>query len=284
MRFMIDHFASLMCVDNATVSGMDLSTLPANVSLVAYDGKDGGIETNDAPSVRTVFTDPSPYQPLLNAWMTATATVSPALNLAQAKSIKNGLVLGIYSSKRRAPIVSGGQTFQTTDDAVQALAATISWVDFTPLVASINASLSTLVPNINADMSYLSDVNNSYFVTFANSTSDIQTKFVNTPSDGSNGGASAYIESFKQFHGNPQIGLFGFDSLATPAAIAVTYIPAPAAIGFGISGAAEATAALTAMAARRNSLLAARGTKLAQIAALSTVAAVIAYNATTGWP
>lgn len=293
MRFMVDRLANQMCVDNAVVTGMNFSALASTIALIVWDGVIGGIEYTDGPAVRTIFTDPSPYQPLLNSWMTSVAAMSPPLTLAQAKSIKSALVAAIYSARRQAPFTSGGITYEATDEAITAMAAALNWSDFAALTSAINSSIGPLPSNINTDMNQLADQNNTRFSTLANSCTYLQDVFV-----GAESGAHAYINSFIANHGNPTVTLAAFGSLATPDTVTVSAVPAPVALSAAATvqlypagsstpvtlTTAAATAVPTGLAARRNSLLAVRGTKQNQIAALATVAAAIAYDATSGWP
>lgn len=298
MRFMVDRLGSQMCVDNAIATGMDFTALAATIALIVWDGFSGEIESTDGPAVRTTFADPSPYQPLLNAWMTKVAAATPPLNIAQARSIKTALVNAVYSAKRQAPITSGGVTYEATNEAITAMAAALTWGDFAALAAAINASIGPLATNVNTDMTQLCNQNNTNFTTLAAQCTNLQNIYLGAASDGSSGGSFEYITNFIAQRGNPTINLFPFGTLPVPATVVVSAIPAPAALNAGSSvqiypigsttpitlTPAAATAVPAALAQRRNTLLGVRGTKQNQIAALATVAAAIAYDATSGWP
>jgi hypothetical protein len=292
MRFMVDRFGNQMAVDNSVATNMDFSALGSTVALIVWDGLGGEIENTDGPAVRTTFTDPSPYQPLLNAWMTKVAAATPPLTLAQAKSIKSALVNAIYEAKRTAPITSGGQTYEATNEAVTAMAAALTWGDFAALTAAINASIGTLATRVNVDMQQLCDQNNANFLGYAGDTANLQNAFV-----GASGGSFEYIANFIDQRGNPTVGLNPFGTMvarqvalstivappALNAASSVSLYPAGSTTPVSMTPAAG-TAVPAALAARRNALLGVRGTKQNQITAIATVVAAISYDATSGWP
>src|SRR5262245_1680816 len=150
-----------MSIDNADIA-IDTSSLAANIEIIVYQEVNGKIQYNDRPSVRDAFTDPSPYQPFINLWLTAYSTATPPLTLAQAKFVKCDFVEGIFHSKRRAPFSSGGHIYDGNDEAVQYLTATLSGgvYDSTGgLVSAINAAFSSQTSSINSGIIDVSNIN-----------------------------------------------------------------------------------------------------------------------------
>jgi len=101
--FLIDCVNKRMAVDNA-VYPISTSSFAANIARIVYHFAtgQGSIEYNDRPLVGISFTDPSPYQPQVNAWLTAAAADPMPLQLSQAVAIKQALAAGIGLSKQGA--------------------------------------------------------------------------------------------------------------------------------------------------------------------------------------
>ena len=155
MNFVIVRSDGVMTIDNAALA-MDVSSLPSNIEVVAWRGNSGIIEYNDRPRVLTLFTDPSPYQSLVNAWMTAQAAASPALTLAQAKAIKSDFVDGIFAGKRIAPVAYAGFYWDASDESVLAMlqslaVGTLGAVEDSSggIVGEVNTALGQIIGQVN---------------------------------------------------------------------------------------------------------------------------------------
>lgn len=291
MRFTIIRSESLVVVDNA-VSNISVASLPANVEVVVYQETDGKIEYNDRPSVRTVFTDPSPYQALINAFITDQAALVPALQLAQAKQIKKDLVEGIFHHKRRLPYIYNTWQYEATDEAVANMS----------MLLQGSSGVAGLVASINNALTYLKDQINTYVVTQNNSSAgsvNQWSSFHNTnwslmyrgpggaaytlgdPIGGASpGGAGA---------GPGSGGFLTMSTVAVPTVSGssgpsgnITYQPLNATTPQTIP-AADVFSGLLGIANRRNSLNSNRLTKQVAVNNLTTIAAVTAYDATAGW-
>jgi hypothetical protein len=126
MDFWIRPSSGVVAIDDASISGIDCSSIPSNVQTVFWygakqsgDPSSGEILYNDRVAVREPFTDPSPYLPLINNWMLAAAgrlfgaspphqvvktSLPPQLSPAQAIAIKGGLLDALFAVKRQAPL------------------------------------------------------------------------------------------------------------------------------------------------------------------------------------
>jgi hypothetical protein len=342
MRFTIIRSESLVIIDNA-VATIDVSSLPTNVEIVVYQEIDGKIEYNDRPSLRLPFTDPSPYQSLLNAWITNQATVTPALQLAQAKQVKNDLVEGIFHHKRRLPYAYGAWSYDAHDESVTNLDLLVqATIDTSVLVASINAAFATItsqvnntvvggvndtvvggvnntvvggvngtvVPGVNAmvaannnsaaavnNWSNLSSLNWGRVLIMSTPTlpyNAMSPGNMSGPTGGASGpgtpGAGPGSGGFQNMANIAGIGTIGGIGTIAGATVSggtghagnITHQPLNAAAPQSIP-AADISAALQGIANRRNTLNSNRLTKRVAINALTTIAAVVAYDATTGW-
>jgi hypothetical protein len=310
MRFTIIRSESMVVIDNAPLV-LDCSSVPANVEVVAYEDTDGTVEYNDRPSVRVTFTDPSPYQPILNSWVTASAALTPALQLAQAKTIKAGLVEAIFHHKRRLPYSSGGWNWDTNNDALASLETlvracmTVS-ASSGGLITSINDTLAALITQINSQI--VGQVNisaehvNGWSQVMEANWSSMDHTFESL--NGTTGGAStgtAHTHAYTVFgyHLTWPYHSTGSGGFVTLNNITGGTVSAPVSAALSYEGnittqplnatslqsipATLGNTALQGIAARRESLNSNRINKKAAVNALTTIPAVVAYDATTGW-
>jgi hypothetical protein len=241
MRFAVAKAAGLMSIDNTSFP-VDTTSLASNVTFVIFNADDGEITYGGAPGVNVSVSDPSPYQPLINAWLTAASEAAAPLTLAQAQTIKGNLVTTIYDAKRQSPITYDSYQWDCSDQAIAALnqaaiAALITGTNaaLSALDASLTALLNTVIVNVNTAIS-----------------DDGNVPSVSEPSP-------------------PTV----------PGALAWT--PIGASSPLTLTG-AQASDLLSAIAARRALLLAAQQTALAALTATTTIAQVIAFDITAGWP
>lgn len=309
LRFSIYSPDSVVVVDNA-IAVVSLAALPANVVVVAYQVDQGSIEYNDRPNLRTPFTDPAPYQPFINLWITAAAAQTPVLQLAQAKQVKVDLVEAIFHHKRRLPYAYGSWSYDAHDESVTNLdlqvqaTATVS-TDVSGLVASINAAFASITSQVNGTVGGVNamvSANNSsagavnaWSAAYDANFSRLQLSLTSPPAN-----ATQYvIMSPVADSWRTGLGSGGFQSMAGVGGISGATVSGAATPGFSHNGnitlqplnaatpqsipATDVSAALQGIANRRNSLNTNRLTKQIAINGLTTIAAVTAYDATTGW-
>jgi hypothetical protein len=284
---MIDRAENLMYIDNAGIVGLSLASLPANVAIVTWDGVEGELEYNDAPAVRTQFNDPTPYLPMVDAWIAAAATASPALTLAQAKGIKAALVDQFYHQKRQLPITP----YEANDEAVvgmlevlcqpgvSTVAGFVSSYNLaaTSHTAALNTSFSTHQLYLNASyVDVTNKINPQYYNFYAYFPSMCHgSRFTNV-----NGYDGPVITG--PFNTWPPFTMPSYPAMAIPADTTVQWFQigatAPTAMAFSTFVGLPAQ-----VVSRRHTLQATRVTKQDQIAALATIAAVVSYSVTAGW-
>lgn len=284
---MVDRAENLMYIDNAGIKGLSLASLPANVAMVTWDGVEGELEYNDAPAVRTQFYDPTPYLPMVDAWINAAATNVPALTLAQAKGIKAALVNQLYHYKRQLPV----SVYEANDEAVVGMlevlcqpgAPTVAGfvssynTNATSHANALNSSFSTHQTYINQSYVAVPDKINTAYYNFYVHFPELCRGVRYTNYGGYDGPVIT-----GPFNTWPTFTLPGYPTIAVPADTTVQWFEigatAPTAMPFSTF-----TNIPAQVVSRRNTLQATRVTKQNQIAALSTIAAVVAYSVTAGW-
>ena len=143
LSFVIDAARATMRLSGIRAPVVTSGNLAANVAYVNFDTVSGGnILYNDRPQIPETFSDPSPYQALLNQWIAAMSSSTPALTLAQSQAIKCSLVDAISSVKRQAPISVatsiGTKNWDASDLAVSRVLGPLSGFMF---VDPVNAAL-----------------------------------------------------------------------------------------------------------------------------------------------
>jgi hypothetical protein len=283
MRWWLNTDHGQFSVDNASVADMDFSTLPADVWMVHWiDGK-GELErqvdatTNDN-GLREPFIDVVPYAPFFQQFLTKL----PMLTLVQAKKVQIDLIKQIFESKRQAPyhypVASGDYSWDASDEAL-----------FSSTGAQLQSTLalsSTVAELINRDVSLAAD--GDALVTFVNNkivgpgTDTLSTNLKRNwlPDDPSQLGTTYASPGLANNIAHTAV------SFALPALTLVSttmqWIPIGGATPVAVTP-AEQTAILNGIAARTNTLAGKKNTKIAQVNALTTISAVIAYDVTTGW-
>jgi hypothetical protein len=168
--FVIATSEGVVSIDNQPL-GVDTTTLPANVAVVAYDCSSGAgnIEYNDRLRILEPLLDPTPYQAVLNNWLVEAAaqTVMP-VTLAQAQRVKIGIVNGIYNGKRQLPITAIGYTWDASDTAYADMQAAIT--SSTPgmvdtLTTQTNQQVGTLTTQTNQQAASLATQTNQQVAT-----------------------------------------------------------------------------------------------------------------------
>jgi hypothetical protein len=117
-----------MCIDNCSLSALDLSSIDPTIRMVQWQENAGRIERKTGPALREVFLDPIPYLPSFDLFITTLNGQAPPITLDQAKKIKIDLNRAIFDAKRQAPIEYLAKTWDATDDEVTAMNSELSMV------------------------------------------------------------------------------------------------------------------------------------------------------------
>lgn len=287
MRFDINRSGSYVFVDDV-YQAVNTSGLPPNVVRVKWLDDEGYVYFTDA-TLNQKIVDPSPYQSFLNLWATARITATPPLGLADAKQIKLYLIGGLYDLKRQLPyhqaIAAGDFSWEANDGAVASMAAAGLPALYQATVAE-NGGLSTWIADLNAQISagivavgndLVSFINYTVLGSLGDSQNTLNNKLRSEPIDqvakpGLNADIALAAVTFYGPGGAPPASINGTLSL----------IPIGGTVPVSLT-LAEFMNLMQGIATRRSTLLATRGTKLAQVNALTTIASVIAYDATAGW-
>lgn len=294
MRFDINRSGSYVFVDDV-YQAVNTSALPGNVVRVKWLDSEGYVYFTDATLNQKIL-DPSPYQSFLNLWATARITAAPALSLADAKQIKLYLIGGLYDLKRQSPfhqvVGAGDFNWEANDGAVATMAA----VGLPALFVAVNNAIGSATGGL-AD-SLTSQINAGVVIPG----NDLVT-FINNTMIGSHGDGVNTINSrlWTDNLANWPISTVAAPGLNADMALAPITFTAPASPAGAnpVSGnlvlipigsvnpvvltLAEFMNLMQGIATRRSNLLTTRGNKLAQVNALTTISAVIAYDATAGW-
>jgi|SRR5215510_13908812 len=305
---------NVMSVDNDSVQNLDLTALASTIWMLQWRDGHGEIEREGTNGLRENFFDIIPYCPFFQQFLTK----MPNLTLVQAKKVQTDLIAEIYRSKRQAPyaytVAAGALTWEADDESTAAMSLTavpavydmISGTGTSTLVGLINNRLAALATNVNNNFTSLISQIGARSVTKGN---DLIT-FLNTKVIGDISVAAETIN--RQLLHNETIGgaapgispsvymdhaTVTFDALPALPSVAVTPIPPGGAVPttnaipwmpLGATSPVNLTMAemiglMSGIATRRKTLQTTRNSKTAAVNALTTVAAVIAYDVTTGW-
>jgi len=264
MQFWIVAWDKIIGVDNVAVSEVDITPLPPNVNYFHFKTDCGEIHYDDRPSLPERILDPTPYIWIVDQFIAKLSVEVPPITLDQAKMVKNDLNDALYNAKRQATIVYLDDLWAATDEEILALTTAFSIGGFN----SGQGQQSTLVNQINSNV--VTNVQN------------LVTQINNTFAAG--------------FH-HTSVAAGGTES------ISVTALPGPGATAVGVGSAAsdvqwyplnsttpvtltfsQMSGLIQAINTRRNNLDLFRRQNRAAINALTTIADVIAFDLTTGWP
>jgi hypothetical protein len=260
------------------------SALASDIDFVKFANGVGQIFYNDRQPLPELFSDPSPYQTYINQWITAAAAATLPLTLAQAKAIKCALVQAIYGVKIEQPVsvaVTGGTfSFSPTDPTLVQLSSLAYIADLNTVVSEVNTVnsgwatsfgnwVSTFQTNINTWVSALQSNLNSWMGNLASSITVVEPTWV-SPGNPS-------VPSAPTVPSSPS---FGTVSPITPPAFQLVPVGATAAQTISSTDLKNILAAIAAQSINEDVV---NATKQAAVNALSTIAAVASYDATTGW-
>jgi hypothetical protein len=265
--------------------------------MVRWWGTDGEILYNhdDRLPIREKFTDITPYIPVFNHWMSVAELSppppSPSITLAQAQAVKIDMINALSNSKRLAPFhypVAAGDYSWPTDDATM-LAATVpttqNLVSKSNEIAGKLNSLSSQTTQLGADVGSVR--------TASNTNVDVH----NTNASTLTGAAHAtLVDSLSVTVASPGLGgslqaQYALVMSITEPAVGTTN-PVPSAVSSWVPvgsptpvnvTATEAAAIINGISARNIGITATKNAKTNAVNALTTVAAVIAYDVTAGW-
>jgi hypothetical protein len=287
--FVIATFEGVVSIDNQPL-GVDTTSLPVNVAIVAYDCNTGAgsIEYNDRLRILEPLLDPTPYQAVLNNWLvTANALTTMKITLAQAKRVKIGIVNGIYNGKRQLPVTAIGHTWDASDTAYADMQAAITsstpgMMDSLTTQANTSIHSDTPVQSVAAtsQAAYAAAGGTATYVTGGSQ----QTSAPYTVS--LNLGSSSFVTAVAggQMTQQPQYVISNPTNIISPTQnTTATFTPLnetiPQTLNVGQIGQIVST-----IQSRRSSLQTVKVNKTNQINALTTVSQVISYDATAGWP
>jgi hypothetical protein len=334
----------IMSVDNASVKGMDFSTLLAtdpDLWMVQWQDGKGEIERQDVDAdenlngLREQFIDVVPYAPTFQQFLMRMQ--AKALLLPQAKKVDVDLIRQIFESKRQLPfhypVAAGNYWWDAADETLFASTA----AQLQNAIASINglvAAVNSLVTSVNAkDQAIVDQVNSNvvakgdalttahdaflnavtsgiyeplyYFVahvngligdhydydnpgmnTLNNKLNEIRFTGLNAPPGGVLPQFNNTVTGPGTNYGPDFVNVAHSDIAWTPLPNVATtnaqWIPIGGTAPVSVTP-AEQAAIMNGIAARTNALNVKKNIKIAEVNALTTVAAVIAYDVTTGW-
>jgi hypothetical protein len=291
LDFVISRSEGIVSIDNQPLV-INTSSVPANVAIVVYDCSSGAgsIEYNDRLRILEPFIDLTPYASFINAWLTAAAAITGMpVTLAQAKTVKLGLVDGIFNSKRQLPISYAGRTWDATDQSMLGMQAAIAAWDIAQSITNGDNQFSNNVNAISLQTPRTADVSASAI----SPTTDTIDSICLAPVDGQHD-ANWYWGSA----GPGVTGVYGGDVTQQPnVSMSKSQINAPLQIvGPPIDwpplnstvtvslAMSDMRTLIATIQQRRTTLQNTRLAKINAINAMGTIAAVIAYDVTTGWP
>jgi len=297
----------LMSVDNETVMLNTSRFKPPNASIVTWAGNRGLIQYNDRPEVRKPVTDISPYQSWVDRFMTVVADADPPLNLEQAKQLKIDMVEALYDDNRKKPFIYLSNEYECTDEAIAYMGAALAVVTgdgSTGLANQINAGLINLVGQVNGVIGAINTgITNSVVFPNNNTTATTIANLVNNWATTSlmygtlQATVTPYYYMYRPSGAMPvsagTVGYMGWSNVPLVMDVTIAWSGASAApISWQPLNSATMidipfvtfSAVVKAIVARRNELNLDRQRHKRAINLLTTVAAVIAYDVTDGWP
>jgi hypothetical protein len=319
LQFELDAMNMKMFI--GVVAAPITGALASNINTVFYQNGGGWTIFNDRPPVPETFTDPSPYQGYIEEWMQSVSLRATApLSLAQAIAVKAALIDAIWAVKRQAPVSVitslGTFSFDATDlTGVQAQGALVA-NSIVPTINSlisditaINTDIGTLVAALNSAVNGAFSSHNSSVITSLGdivTTGNSITGNIESTLNGWGGGTGTLIIqlstqgiSVSNFSNMAFTGLSTVNPTAPTISVSYSGPTPPATLSGGLSGSAnfipiggtsypafttaDQIAIVSAAMTQRNNKQLVRYQKQAALAALATIAAVIAYDTTTGW-
>jgi hypothetical protein len=287
LKFFIGVNDGIMAVYNVAMP-ITIGGALSGLQYVIYNDGKGEIEAATGVGIRTTFADPSPYQTYLNSWLTAAAAAAPALTLAQAQQIKTEMVKAIFDAKRQSALAytvsAGAYSWDCSDQAIIALNTAFA----VAMQGGVTTALSDLITAIDAALTLLNsnclgnDLGLGLAITVLSAAVSAGTVVLDAGSIVLPANVPAANQAAAGLEGNivrnsaPSLGA------ADAVPVAMSWTP----IGHAIVSltSIDASGLMSAIATRRAAALLAEQTLIANIAALTTVAQVVAFDVTAGWP
>jgi hypothetical protein len=292
LQFQFDNVKGLMFVLGEP-QPITAAALASNINFVQWDAVTaiGKIIYNDRLPLPEQFTDPSPYQTQVNQWMTSAAALATnPLSLAQAQAVKSSLIDSIWLGKRTANVTVstslGSYTFNPTDlfssdvmNWLPALAAIVAQVnatnsDIATMVGTINTAISTVCGEANTAANTVTSELNSNFAAYYAFYSTHVFPY------GEGNGSSPNLPNWGISNTSP--ASYSGPSVLASLTAPIKMLPV-GSTSYPAFTLADLFAVLAAVQTQRANEAVVRASKQAAVAALSTVASCISYDATTGW-
>jgi hypothetical protein len=272
----------IFAVDNASVSGMDFSSLPSDVWMVHWTDGRGELETQVDPltndnGLREIFIDVVPYAPLFQQFL----AMLPRLTLGQAQRVQTDLIKQIFESKRQDPfhypVAAGDFSWDASDEALFSSYGAQLQISIAAVNQQLNQQLNAIIPALIG--------NDTSLATFINN------KIVGPGTDTLNSSLRGTLNTGTGFY-DVHPGILNDIAHVTISTPTWTPMPGPTTglQWIPIGGTtpvpvtpAEETAILSGIAARTNTLAGKKNTKVAEVKALTAIPDVIDYDVTTGW-
>jgi hypothetical protein len=283
LQFQIDNNRSTVRLWGMT-QPITANTLALNINFVQWNGVTGigQIIYNDRMPLPEQFTDPSPYQAYINQWITTSALAATnPLSLVQAQAIKNSLIGTIYGVKRQQPVnatvTAGNYNWDASDSAVARMntLASFAYID------NVNSIISTFDSEISTFIGDYNGLRSGYTSFVSNLQTNLNTwvTALNT-AEGAVGGWVAV--------GNMSVPSSGSTSAMSFVSIPSITVPTMKLLPYGGTSLVTVSPTdigtiMSAVAAQNANESLVNATKQAAVNALTTIAAVTTYDATTGW-
>lgn len=148
MRFFISRPDNIVAIDNVAAA-VDCSSVSSAIKYVIWNENGSGfIEPATGVALRTSFNDPSPYQGMINAWISA--QVAAGITLPQAKAIKTSFINSIYLSKRKLPVTVTTTAGTLAWDATESAISQLSMLSAFAASVSTNTVIAAVISNVNS--------------------------------------------------------------------------------------------------------------------------------------
>lgn len=285
--------------------------LALNVNFVSFAKGQGSIIYNDRVGLPELFTDPSPYQTQVNAWLFTMSIAPQPITLAQAKLVKIALINAIYSVKRQVPVTVTVSGTPRQWDASDIAVARMSAISGASTIDAINSKIGTtnsnftilsasaiLVAQINAVLATLNSQESANLTTISagiatlNSLMSQLTTFQGTLNVAELG-VTGWVDPGPLHTQSPASGvvwspLSGVSNNSSTSSISNISAPTLQLLPVGATALVTLTPTdmvnITAAIAAQNSAEAlVNAQKQAAVNAMSDFLSVINYDATTGW-
>jgi hypothetical protein len=276
MQFTILVQNNAVSVNGLSLQSIDCSTVNSSYYSVEFNSQlnIGRITNSSGLNNRTIFNDPSPFQIVINNWMT-----SANLSLSEAQLIKSDLVSSIFQFKKQESVAlnvtAGNYTWDASNDSVEAIGLLLG----ATIVAGTNSTLSTVTANVvsQVDTALATLANNANTaVNTAIHQINVDLSAINAAIPGAE--SASYSNVATETISSPTITVNVGSLIGN-----VAWTPIGMSNTVQLLGSEFASLA-SAIASQRAEVLQAKFTLLNEISVLTGVSNVIAFDVTSGWP